>query len=84
MTEQLFWQYAAGAAGVLLIFGIVAAAAFEQGRARMLKEIKDSWEKDRCLECGALPEARLIHRSGCESGWPDPAELFDKLSRPGR
>lgn len=77
----MLWEYAAGAAGVLLVFGIVAAAAFEQGRTNMLKEIKDSWEKARCKECGAVPEARLIHVSGCESGWPDPATAFETLSR---
>jgi hypothetical protein len=81
VTQQLFWQYAAGAAGVLLMFGIVAAAAFEQGRASFKQELAEQWRKAACRECGRMPEARIIHASGCESGWPDPAKLFETLTR---
>lgn len=77
----MLWEYAAGAAGVLLVFGIVAAAAFEQGRAHMAKELKDSWIQARCRECGAVPAVRLTHVSGCESGWPDPATAFEELAK---
>jgi hypothetical protein len=45
----------------------------------MVKEIKSNWEKSRCRECGAGPEVRLTHVSGCLSGWPDDQELFEKL-----
>jgi hypothetical protein len=76
------WEVAFSAAAVLLLLGIVAAAAFEQGRVHFKKEIEDSWRKAMCRECGAIPQARLIHVSGCESGWPDPADTFEKLKVP--
>lgn len=62
-------------AAVVLV--VVAATFFELGRASQRRELEASWHKARCGECGAEPRPRILHVSGCESGWPDPAKLFD-------
>jgi hypothetical protein len=63
---------------LLVVFMLVLAAIFfELGRASFKKEIQASWHDARCRECGAQPEPRILHVSGCESGWPDSAKLFD-------
>jgi hypothetical protein len=54
-----------------------AAVFFELGRKSFKEEILRSWYNARCRECGAQPEPRILHVSGCESGWPDPAKLFE-------
>ena len=61
--------------GILVV--ILAAVFFEAGRASYKKEILASWRQAQCRECGAMPEPRIQHVSGCESGWPDPSKLFD-------
>jgi hypothetical protein len=62
---------------VLLVLVILAAVFFEAGRASFKKEIQASWQSSRCRECGAVPEPRIRHVTGCESSWPDPSDLFD-------
>jgi hypothetical protein len=76
------WEFVCVAAIVLLTAGIAAAAIFEAGRASFKRDIEQSWREAACRECGAMPQPRLIHVSGCQSGWPDPAAVFEKLSNP--
>jgi hypothetical protein len=73
------WELTLVSALVVLVLGIAAAAIFEAGRASFKKEIMDSWREAACRECGAMPEPRIMHVSGCESGWPDPAALFEQI-----
>ena len=56
---------------------ILAAVFFEAGRTSFKKELQRHWHEARCRECGAQPEPRIRHVSGCGSGWPDPSKLFD-------
>jgi hypothetical protein len=54
---------------------VIAMAFFELGRSREHSRIMQEAMKHRCKECGAVPLMRLIHASGCTSGWPDPGSL---------
>ena len=71
------FEFVAAGGVVLLVLVILAAVFFEAGRASFKKEIQQSWHASRCRECGAVPEPRIRHVSGCEAEWPDPSKLFD-------
>jgi hypothetical protein len=71
------FEYVAIGGIVLLAMVIMNAVFFEAGRASFKKEMAASWRASRCRECGAAPEPRIRHVSGCGSGWPDPGRLFD-------
>jgi hypothetical protein len=62
-------EWCAVGAGILA-GAVIAAAAYERGRAAMRREILAGWREHRCGECGAEPRAHLIHVSGCTAGWP--------------
>lgn len=58
---------------VLLVIGcclISGAIFFNWGRASYRRDIRRAWFMGRCRECGAQPEPRLVHVSGCHAGWP--------------
>jgi hypothetical protein len=65
----------------MAVAGEVSAAAigYFWGRESRDQELKKFWFEKRCRECGAQPVPRLIHVSGCESGWPESS----KLASPG-
>ena len=71
------FEFVAAGGVVLFVLVILAATFFEAGRASFKKEIQRSWHDSRCRECGAVPEPRIRHVSGCEAEWPDPSKLFD-------
>ena len=67
-------------AGVaVVVLAVLGACFFEAGRASYRRQILWSWQSVRCRECGAQPEPRVRHVSGCESGWPDPGDVFKPL-----
>lgn len=63
----------------VLVGGIAAAAGFRAGVKFGRRQFRQGLEaeafKNRCGQCGAMPRMQLIHVSGCETGWPDPAQL---------
>lgn len=60
-----------------IVLVVLAAVIFEAGRASFKREIQASWHASRCRECGAVPEPRIRHVTGCEADWPDPTKLFE-------
>lgn len=67
------------AAVVVVVLAVLGASFFEAGRASYRREILRSWQAARCRECGAQPEPRVRHATGCESGWPDPGDVYGPL-----
>jgi hypothetical protein len=65
------------AVGVLVLLIVVAACFYEMGRHDYRRELEQAWRRARCRECGASPEPRIRHVTGCEAGWPDPGQMFD-------
>jgi hypothetical protein len=56
-----------------------AVACWYWGYRAHIRELNQWYHEHRCPECGAEPTPKLIHVSGCESGWRDPS----KWARPG-
>jgi hypothetical protein len=54
---------------------LYSAAVFSVGYRTMRRDMQQFWFAYRCPGCGALPTPRIIHMSGCESGWPNPTEV---------
>ena len=59
----------------VLMGGVGGALLFQAGWHAHARHLARKWRAARCLECGAEPRPRLLHLSGCESGWPDPNTL---------
>lgn len=62
---------------LLAFIGLAFRLGMAAGREAYRRELARQWRQAACAECGQEPRPRILHVSGCESGWPDPGKLFD-------